>query len=48
MKPPPDEPPPRKDEPPLKPSRLEEARRMIEGYAEDLRDIIKQLRRRLN
>jgi hypothetical protein len=31
-----------------KPSRLEEARRIIEQYADDLREIIKKLRRRLN
>jgi hypothetical protein len=37
-----------KDEPPPKPSRLEEARRVIEEYAADLREIIKKLRRRLN
>jgi hypothetical protein len=37
-----------KDEPPPKPSRLEEARRIIEEYAADLRDIIKKFRRRLN
>ncbi|MCA1474160.1 hypothetical protein [Bradyrhizobium sp. NBAIM08] len=29
-----------------KPARLEEARRVIEEYAADLREIIKQLRRR--
>ncbi|WP_271597426.1 hypothetical protein [Bradyrhizobium sp. CCBAU 45384] len=28
-----------------KPSRVDEARRVIEGYANDLREIIKQLRR---
>jgi hypothetical protein len=31
-----------------KPSRLEEARRLIEEYAGDLRKIIKKLRQRLN
>jgi hypothetical protein len=31
-----------------KPSRLEEARRLIEEYADDLRKIIKTLRQRLN
>ncbi|MET4827822.1 hypothetical protein ABH972_005411 [Bradyrhizobium ottawaense] len=31
-----------------KPSRLEEARRVIEEYAEDLREIIKKLRQRLH
>ena len=30
------------------PSRLDEAQRIIEEYADDLRDIIKKLRRRLN
>lgn len=30
------------------PSRLEEARRMIEEYAADLREIIRQLRRKMN
>ncbi|WP_271568453.1 hypothetical protein [Bradyrhizobium sp. CCBAU 11386] len=35
-----------KDHP--RPSRLEEARRVIEEYAADLREIIKRLRRRLN
>jgi len=33
---------------PPKPSRLEEARRVIAEYAADLREIIKKLRRRLN
>jgi hypothetical protein len=43
------------DEPPAgertskpKPSRLEEARRIIEEYAEELREIIRKLRRRLH
>lgn len=31
-----------------KPSRLDEARRMIEQYAADLREIIQQLRRKLH
>jgi len=35
-------------EPPPKPSRLQEARRIIEEYAADLREIIKKLRRHLN
>ena len=43
-----DELPPGKDEPSLKASRLEEARRMIEEYAAELREIIKTLRKRLN
>jgi hypothetical protein len=43
------------DEPPAgehtskpKPSQVEEAWRIIEEYAEDLREIIRKLRRRLN
>jgi len=43
-----DEPQPSNDEPPPKPSRLEEARRVIEEYAADLREIIKKLRRKMN
>jgi len=31
-------------EPPSKPTRLEDARRIIEEYANDLREIIKKLR----
>jgi hypothetical protein len=31
-----------------KPSRLEEARRIIEEYANDLREIIRKLRRKMN
>ncbi|WP_283810390.1 hypothetical protein [Bradyrhizobium guangdongense] len=31
-----------------KPSRLEEARRLIEEYANDLREIIQKLRRKLH
>ena len=31
-----------------KPTRLEEARRIIEEYAADLRQIIKKLRRKIN
>jgi hypothetical protein len=45
---PPDELRPGKDEPSLKLSRLEEARRIIEEYAAELREIIKKLRKRLN
>lgn len=41
-----DEPGPK--EPPPKPSRLEEAMRIIEDYADDLREIVKKLRRKLN
>jgi hypothetical protein len=36
------------DASPLKSSRLEEARRIIEEYAADLREIIKKLRKPLN
>ncbi|UWU66216.1 hypothetical protein [Bradyrhizobium sp. NC92] len=32
----------------IKPSRLEEARRIIEEYAADLREIIKRLRQKLH
>jgi hypothetical protein len=39
---------PRPSEAPPKPTRLEEARRIIEEYAADLLEIIKKLRRRLN
>lgn len=45
---PPNEPPLAKDQPPPKPSRLEEARQIIENYVADLREIIKKLRRHLN
>jgi hypothetical protein len=45
---PPKEPPPGKKPPSPKPLRLEEAQRIIEEYAADLREIIKKLRRRLN
>ncbi|WP_439402002.1 hypothetical protein ACNJYA_02785 [Bradyrhizobium sp. DASA03068] len=31
-----------------RPSRLEEARRIIEEYAAELREIIRQLRRKMN
>lgn len=44
----PEKPLPGKDEPPPKPSRLEEARRIIEEYAADLREIIEKFGRRLN
>jgi hypothetical protein len=45
---PPEEPRPGKDEQPPKPSRSEEARRIIQEYVNDLLEIIKRLRRRLN
>jgi hypothetical protein len=45
----------RSDEPPAgehtskpKPSRLEEARRIIDEYAEELREIIRKLRQKLH
>jgi hypothetical protein len=44
----PEEPQPGNEGPLPKPSRLEEARRIIEEYAADLREIIKKLCRRLN
>ena len=37
-----------KDEPPPKLSRSEDARRIIQEYIDNLREIIKKLRRRLN
>jgi hypothetical protein len=37
-----------KEVPVPKPPRMEEARRLIEEYADDLREIIKKLRRHLN
>jgi hypothetical protein len=45
---PPEELIPGKDEPLPELSRLEEARRIIEEYAAELREIIKKLRKRLN
>jgi hypothetical protein len=42
------EPPHDKDQPPPKMSRMEEARRIIDEYADDLREIIKKLRHHLN
>jgi hypothetical protein len=41
-------PPPSDDEPNDKPSRTDQALRLIEQYASDLREIIKKLRRKLN
>jgi hypothetical protein len=43
---PPEAPRPDQDKPKL--SRLEEARRIIEAYAAELRDIIKKLQRKLH
>jgi hypothetical protein len=37
-----------KEAPKPKPTRLEEALRIIEEYADDLREIIKKLRRKMN
>jgi len=45
---PPEEPRPDKGEPLPKLSRSEEARRIIQEYANDLLEIIRTLRRRLN
>jgi hypothetical protein len=45
---PPDKPRSGKDHSEPKPSRLQEARRIIEEYAADLREIIKKLRSHLN
>jgi hypothetical protein len=45
---PPEEPRPSNDEPPPKPSRSEEARRIVKEYASDLREVIKKLRKALN
>jgi hypothetical protein len=36
------------DKPEPKPTRLEEARRIIEGYTNDLREIIRKLREKMN
>jgi len=35
-------------EPPSKPSRTEEARRIVEEYADDLREILKKFRKLFN
>jgi hypothetical protein len=43
-----DEPTPSKKAPSAKRSRLEEARRVIEEYAKDLREIMTKLRQRLH
>ena len=40
--------PRRTNAPPREPARTEEARRIIEEYADDLREITKNFRRRLN
>jgi hypothetical protein len=45
---PPKEPPPGKDESSPKSLNLDVARRVIEEYAADLREIIKKLRRHMN
>lgn len=46
MKPPAEE--PRTEEPPSKPTRSEVALRIIKEYADELREIIRRLRRKLN
>jgi hypothetical protein len=46
MKPPPEE--PRPEEPPSSPTHLEQARRIIEEYVAELREVIKKLRRKMN
>jgi hypothetical protein len=43
-----EEPRPDKQAPKPKPWRLEEARRLIEEYADDLREIIRKLRQHLH
>ena len=48
MKPPPEEPRLGKDKPSSKPTLLEEARHIIEEYANDLREMIRMLRKKLN
>lgn len=44
----PDEPDPDEKAPDRRPSRSEEIRRIMEEYADDLREIIRKLRRKLN
>ena len=48
MKPPPEKPDPGKDEPSSKLTRTEAARRVVEEYVADLREIMKKLRSKLN
>ena len=43
-----DDPDPRKEAPKPKPSRVEEAQRVMEEYLDDLREIIRKLRLHLN
>ncbi|MBB2731699.1 hypothetical protein ABIF64_006685 [Bradyrhizobium japonicum] len=40
--------PSQSDKPEPKPTRLEDARRIIEEYANDLREIIRKLREKMN
>jgi hypothetical protein len=47
MKPPPEDPRPDKDESPSKSTRTEEALRIIEAYANDLKEIIKRVGKRV-
>jgi hypothetical protein len=48
MKPPDDEPVSSRPEKPSKPSRTEEARRIVQEYANDLREILQKLRTLFN
>jgi hypothetical protein len=48
MKPPPEELKPSKEAPASKPTRYEEIRLVIEEYTNDLREIVKKLRRHMN
>jgi hypothetical protein len=48
MKPQDDEPASSGPEKPSKPSRTEEARRIVEEYVDDLREILKKFRKRFN
>ncbi|WP_164937119.1 hypothetical protein [Bradyrhizobium vignae] len=43
-----DEPDRVNEPPPPEPSRLDEARRIVQEYADNLREIIRKLRRKLN
>jgi hypothetical protein len=48
MKPAPEKPRPGKQAPTTKPKRSEKIRRLVEEYADDLREIVRKLRRKLN
>jgi hypothetical protein len=43
-----DDKPASRPEKPTEPSRAEEARRIVEGYADDLREFLRKLRKLLN